>query len=68
MIELPNYSSALRKQLKALLLDARDQYKEAIRVGRQECALYEFDFSLKDALQGLAETHFLLGEYRQRVL
>jgi hypothetical protein len=64
MIELPNYSSALRKELKALLIDARDQYKEAIRVGRQECALYEFDFSLKDALQGLAETHFLLGEYR----
>jgi hypothetical protein len=50
MIELPNYSTALRKQLKALLIDARDHYKEAIKVGRQECALYEFDFSLKDAL------------------
>jgi hypothetical protein len=50
MIELPNYSSALRTQLKSLLEDARDHYKEAIRVGRQECALYEFDFSLKDAL------------------
>ena len=30
--------------------------------------LYESDFSLKDALQGLAETHFYLGEYRVRVL
>lgn len=30
--------------------------------------MYEFDFNLKDALQGLAETHFLISEYRQRLL
>ena len=37
-------------------------------IGKKECILYEFDFSLKDALIGLAEVNFYLGEYRQRVL
>ena len=37
-------------------------------IGKNECIAYEFDFDLKDALQGMAEVNFYLGEYRQRVL
>lgn len=68
LIELPNFSSQLRKELGGLLNDAKDHFKAAVKVGKSECVLYEFDFSLRDALQGLAEAHFLLGEYRQRIL
>ena len=30
--------------------------------------MFEFDFNLKHALEGLAEVNFYLSEYRQRVL
>ena len=68
MIELPNFSSQLRKSLKGLLNEAKEHFRDAVRVGKNECVLYEFDFTLRDALQGLSEVHFLLGEYRQRSL
>lgn len=68
LVELPNFSEKLRKSLKGLLVEAKEHYMNAVKVGKAECVLYEFDFSLRDALQGLAEVHFLLGEYRQRVL
>lgn len=45
-----------------------EQYDKAIGIGRQECCLFEFDFSLRNALQGSAEINFFLGEYRQRIL
>ena len=37
-------------------------------MAKNECPLYEFDFNLKHALEGLSEVCFYLGEYRQRVL
>ena len=68
LIELPNFSSQLRKSLHAQLNTAREYFENAVGIGKAECILYEFDFSVKDALQGLAEVNFYLGEYRQRVL
>jgi hypothetical protein len=68
MIELPGFSSELRDKLKVLLDEAYDYYKRAITVSKSECPLYEFDFNLKHALEGLAEVNFYLGEYRQRTL
>lgn len=68
MIELPGFSSELRDVLVPLLQHSLGQYNKAIEIGRQECCLFEFDFSLRNALQGAAEINFYLGEYRQRVL
>lgn len=68
LLDLPNFSKELKEKLTGLLDEAKVQFESAINVGKGECVLYEFDFSLKDALQGLAETHFYLGEYRSRSL
>lgn len=68
LIELPGFSSELRDVLIPLLQHSLTQYNKSIEIGRQECCLFEFDFSLRNALQGAAEINFYLGEYRQRVL
>jgi len=68
LIELPGFSSELRDVLIPVLKHSLTQYDQAIAIGRQECCLFEFDFSLRNALQGAAEINFYLGEYRQRVL
>jgi hypothetical protein len=68
LIELPGFSSELRDVLIPVLKHSLAQYDQAIAIGRQECCLFEFDFSLRNALQGAAEVNFYLGEYRQRVL
>lgn len=39
---------------------------KAINIGKNESILYEFDFSIVDALRALSETKFLLAEYRTR--
>lgn len=68
LIELPGFSQELREKLLSYLNDAFDCYKKAIAVAKNECPLYEFDFNLKHALEGLSEVNFYIGEYRQRVL
>ena len=68
LIELPNFSNHIKQKLSKLLTLSIAFYEEAIRVGRNECILYEGDFDLRDACQGLSEVTFYLGEYRQRVL
>lgn len=68
MIELPNFSSELRHILVGFLESAKASFEKAVSIGRGECILYEFDFSLKDALLGLSKVHFYLGEYRIRML
>jgi hypothetical protein len=68
LIELPGFSAELRDVLVPVLNQSLQQYTRAIEIGKQECCLYEFDFSLRNALQGASEVNFFLGEYRQRVL
>ena len=68
LIELPGFSCELKDVLIPLLNHSLDQYNNAIAIGKNECCLFEFDFSLRNALQGASEIHFYLGEYRQRVL
>lgn len=68
LIELPNFSMALRESFQELLVNAKTSFEKACAIGRSECILYEFDFSLKDALLGLSKAHFYLGEYRVRML
>ena len=68
MIELPNFSTELKKTLITYLTTAQECFEKACNIGKAECILYEFDFSLKDALLGLGKIHFYLGEYRARIL
>jgi len=68
LIELPNFSNELKKSLMLFLTNAKSFFEKACSIGRNECILFEFDFSLKDALLGLSKTHFYLGEYRARIL
>lgn len=68
MIEIPGFSSEVRDKLLPMLNEAFDYYKKAIAIAKNECVLYEFEFNLKHALEGLSEVNFYLSEYRQRVL
>ena len=68
LIELPSFSKHIKDKLFKLLNLAKNFYEEAVRIGKDECILYEGDFDLKDACEGLSEVSFFLGEYRQRVL
>ena len=68
LIELPNFSSELRTKLTGMLTSAKQNFENSVQIGRAECFLYELDFSVKDALLGLAQTNFYLGDLRQRVL
>lgn len=68
LLELPGFSKEFKDNLKPLLDEALLQYDKAVQVSKHECVLYEFDFNLKHALEGLGEVHFCLGEYRQRIL
>lgn len=68
LIELPNFSNQIKEKLGKLLTQSKAFYEEAIKIGKDECILYEGNFSLKDACEGLSEVSFYLGEYRQRVL
>jgi hypothetical protein len=68
LIEMPNFSKSIKEKLGDLLTTSKAHYEKAISLGKNECILYEGDFDLKDACQGLSEVSFYLGEYRQRVL
>ena len=68
MIELPGFSEALKSQFKEHLDTARKYLKTAVDIGRSECIVYEFDFTITDALRSLSEVSFLLYESRQRTL
>jgi hypothetical protein len=50
MLELPGFSSELRDTLIPLLDHALDQFNKAVEIGKNECCLFEFDYSLRDAL------------------
>jgi len=64
LIEMPGFSTELRDVLIPLLQHALSLFNQAIEIGRNECCLFEFDFSLRNALLGASEIHFYLGEYR----
>lgn len=68
MIELPNFSEALKTQFKEHLDIAKKALKTAVDIGRSEPLVYEFDFTLVDALRALSECAFLQMEYRYRTL
>ena len=68
LLELPNFSTTIKKKLAQLLDLSKGFFEQAIECGKNECILYEAGISLKDACQGLSEVSFYLGEYRQRIL
>ena len=68
LIELPNFSEKLQGEFRAYLDWSEKAYAEAIEIAKGEAVVYEFDFSVTDALRGMAEICFLQGEYRSRTL
>lgn len=68
LIEMPNFSNTIKEKLNDLLNASKLHYEKAINIGKNECILYEGNFDLKDACEGLSEVSFYIGEYRQRVL
>lgn len=68
MVELPNFSNELRAKYKDYLESAKKALKQAVDIGRSESIVYEFDFSIVDALRSLSEVSFLLMDYRARSL
>ena len=66
MLELPNFSESMKKFYRDYLEWAKKYFKLSIEVSKNECILYEFDFTLVDALRELGETNFLISEYRSR--
>jgi len=68
LIELPNFSEKLQSELRSYLDWAEQGYEKAIEIAKGEAVVYEFDFSIIDALRGMAEVCFLQSEYRARTL
>ena len=68
MLELPNLSHELKGHYKEYLDSAKKALKQAVDIGRSESIVYEFDFSIVDALRSLSEVCFLQMEYRARSL
>ena len=68
LLELPNFSEELKTQYREFLDQAKKSLKAAVDIGRLESLVYEFDFTIVDALRALSETCFLLMEYRARTL
>lgn len=68
LIELPNFSEKLRAEFRLCLNTSEQAYSEAIGIARTEAVVYEFDFSVIDALRGMAEVCFIQSEYRMRTL
>ena len=59
MLELPNFSHELKAQFKECLDSAKKALKNAVDIGRGESIVYEFDYSVVDALRSLSEVCFL---------
>lgn len=68
LVELPNFTEELKTQYREYLDLAKKSLKAAVDIGRQESIVYEFDFTITDALRALSETCFLIMEYRARIL
>lgn len=68
MIELPNFSQRLKSEFGMYLERSEKYLKEAIDIAQQEAVVYEFDFSVTDALRDMAEICFLRAEYQSREL
>ena len=47
---------------------SKKSLKQAIDISKSEPIVYEFDFSVVDALREMAEVNFLIAEYRARSL
>ena len=68
LLDMPNFSEKLKKFYKDFLEWAKKSFKQAVDIAKTEPIVYEFDFSVVDALRELAEVNFLISEYRSRVL
>lgn len=68
LLELPNFSEKMRQEFRLFLNSSEAAFNTAIQTAKSEHLLYEFDFTVVDALRGLAEVCFLQSEYRSRVL
>lgn len=67
-MDMPNFSDKLKKYFKDYLEWAKKSFKQAIDFAKTETIVYEFDFSVIDALREMAEVNFLISEYRVRTL
>jgi hypothetical protein len=59
MMELPNFTQKLQSEYRCYLDWSQQAYKQAIEIAKLEAVSYEFDFSVIDALRGMAEVCFL---------
>lgn len=68
MLALPNFSEKLQTEYRKYLDESETAYTRALQIAKSEAVVYEFDFTVRDALREMAEVCFLLSEYRSRVL
>ena len=68
LVELPNFSEKLQSEFRSYLDWSEKAYGEAIEIAKAEAVVYEFDYTVIDALRGMAEVCFLQSEYRARTL
>lgn len=68
MLELPNFSQKMKAEYRLYLDESEQAYARAIQIAKAEAVVYELDFTVRDALRGMAEVCFLISEYRSRVL
>jgi len=59
LLELPNFTDSLQTELRSFLDWSEKAYDEAITLAKSEAVVYEFDFSVVDALRGMAEVCWL---------
>jgi len=64
---LPGFTDVLKTQFKVFLDQSKQHLEKAVRFAKTESMCMEFDVSLADAYRDLAETCYLLSEYRVRV-
>lgn len=68
MVELPGFSEKFSKEFRYYLEWAETSFVKALEVAAKEGVAQEFAFSVIDAQREMAETCFLLAEYRERTL
>lgn len=68
LVELPGLSEKLQSEFRSYLDWSERAYGQAIEIAKVEAVVYEFDFTVIDALRGMAEVCFLQSEYRARAL
>lgn len=63
-LNLPLYSQNLREKWLQLLNDAQTNLLKATELAKNECVYGEFALDMSESSFELAETYYLLSEYR----